>query len=216
MRPPEPKHFAAFPTLVSTWDLKGHPCEEVVIDMIENWKDVGQHRLVNGGKSSYITGDEQFLSDKRLVDLWKTLQSCCDTYTEEAGIDYALISTSWFNTMSEGGSVESHRHERSVISGAYYPYADDGSNPLMLESPIQQLRMNDCIIKVTGFNRYTEHVPALPGSLVLFPSWLKHYVEPNNSKKRYVISFNTIRHADRGYIKTVKDYRIEKHESKNT
>ena len=132
------------------------------------------------------------------------------------GIDYALISTSWFNTMSEGGSVESHRHERSVISGAYYPYADDGSNPLMLESPIQQLRMNDCIIKVTGFNRYTEHVPALPGSLVLFPSWLKHYVEPNNSKKRYVISFNTIRHADRGYIKTVKDYRIEKHESKNT
>tara|TARA_B100000586_G_scaffold261938_1_gene229667 strand:- start:192 stop:842 length:651 start_codon:yes stop_codon:yes gene_type:complete len=216
MRPPEPYHVGAFPTLVSTWNLKGHPCEEIVIDMIENWKDVGQHRLVKGGNSSYITGDEQFLGDKRLVDLWKTMQSCCDTYTEEAGIDYALISTSWFNTLGQGGTVEAHRHERSVISGAYYPYAEEGSNPLMLESPLQALRMNDCIIKSTNFNRYDMDVPVHQGVLVIFPSWLKHYVEPNDSKKRYVISFNTIRLADRGYIKTVKDYRIEKHESNNT
>ena len=223
MRPPEPKHFATFPTLISTWDLKGHPCEEVAIDMIENWQDIGEHRLVKGGHSSYITGNEQFLSDKRLVDLWKTIQSCCDTYTEEAGIDYTLISTSWFNTMSEGNSVEAHRHERSVISGAYYPYADEGSSPLMLESPIQQLRMIDCIIKDTYYSKYNLDIQARTGLLVLFPSWIKHYVEPKpvlrlyrEPKKRYVISFNTIRNADRGYMRTVKDYRMEKHEGDNT
>ncbi len=212
MRPPEPQHFATFPTLVSIWNLKDHGCEKTIIEMIETWPDVTKHRLVKGGDSSYITGDEQFLSDKRLSDLWKTIQSCCDTYTEEAGIDYALISTSWFNTLGQGGTVQSHRHERSVVSGAYYPYAEEGSNPLMLESPLQPLRMNDCIIKPTNFNRYDMDVPVRSGMLVIFPSWLKHYVEPNDSKKRYVVSFNTIRHADKGYIKTVKDYRIEKHE----
>ena len=216
MRPPEPQHFATFPTLVSTWNLKDHSCENVAIDMIENWSNVAGHRLVKGGDSSYITGNEQFLSDKRLVDLWKTIQSCCDTYTEEAGIDYALISTSWFNTLGQSGTVKAHRHERSVISGAYYPYAEEGSSPLMLESPLQSLRMNDCLIKPTNFNRYDMDVPVYQGLLVIFPSWLKHYVEPNDSKKRYVISFNTIRHADRGYVQTVKDYRMERHESDNT
>ena len=116
MRPPEPQHFATFPTLVSIWNLKDHGCEKTIIEMIETWPDVTKHRLVKGGDSSYITGDEQFLSDKRLSDLWKTIQSCCDTYTEEAGIDYALISTSWFNTLGQGGTVQSHRHERSVVS----------------------------------------------------------------------------------------------------
>ena len=82
----------------------------------------------------------------------------------------------------------------------------------MLESPLQPLRMNDCIIKPTNFNRYDMDVPVHSGLLVIFPSWLKHFVEPNDSKKRYVVSFNTIRHADKGYINTVKDYRIEKHE----
>ena len=206
----EPKHFAAFPTLVSSWDIIGHPCESVAVQMINESKDVAQHRLVKGGVSSYITGDEQFLSDERLRDLWKTIQSCCDEYCEEAGIDYTLISTSWFNTMSEGNSVTAHRHERSVISGAYYPYCDEESAPLVLESPLQPLRMNDCIIKPTYYNRYDLDIPTRTGLLVIFPSWLRHYVEPNPGKKRYVISFNTIRSMDRVYLKTIKDYRMEK------
>lgn len=207
---PEAKHFAAFPTLVSSWDIIGHPCESVAVQMINESKDVAQHRLVKGGTSSYITGDEQLLSDKRLTDLWKTLQSCCDEYCEEAGIDYTLISTSWFNTMSEGNSVTAHRHERSVISGAYYPYCDEESGPLVLESPLQPLRMNDCIIKPTYYSRYDLDIQTRTGLLVIFPSWLKHYVEPNPGKKRYVISFNTIRAMDRVYLKTIKDYRMEK------
>ena len=207
---PEAKHFAAFPTLVSSWDIIGHPCESVAVQMINESNNVAQHRLVKGGTSSYITGDEQFLSDKRLTDLWKTLQSCCDEYCEEAGIDYTLISTSWFNTMSEGNSVTAHRHERSVISGAYYPYCDEESGPLVLESPLQPLRMNDCIIKPTYYSRYDLDIQTRTGLVVIFPSWLKHYVEPNPSKKRYVISFNTIRSMDRVYLNTIKDYRMEK------
>ena len=216
MRPPDPKHLAAFPTLISQWDIIGHPCENVAVQMINECDNVGHHRLVQGGRSSYITGNEQFLSDKRLVDLWKTIQSCCDTYCEEAGIDYTLISTSWFNTMEEGNSVGTHRHERSVISGAYYPYCEEESGPLMLESPLQPLRMNDCIIKPTYYSRYDLDIQTRTGLLVIFPSWLRHYVAPNPSKKRYVISFNTIRNADRGYMRTVKDYRTERHERDNT
>ena len=37
---PEAKHFAAFPTLVSSWDIIGHPCESVAVQMINESKDV--------------------------------------------------------------------------------------------------------------------------------------------------------------------------------
>lgn len=210
MRPPEPQNFDIFPTLISSFDLKGHDCEQTVIDMMENLEKTSNHALVHGGQSSYITGDEMFLSDKRLVNLWKTIQSCCDTYTEEAGIDYSLISTSWFNRLEKNGSVDAHRHERSVISGAYYPKCDNGSAPLKFESPLQSYAMNMNFIKQTRFSTYTEVFMPSDGLLILFPSWLKHSVPPNQSNNRYTLSFNTIRHADKGYVQTVKDYRMEK------
>ncbi|MAV94274.1 MAG: hypothetical protein CMA31_01130 [Euryarchaeota archaeon] len=216
MRPPEPRNFDAFPTLISSFDLKGHECEKTAIEMIETWEQTGDHSLVHKGQSSYITGDEMFLNDKRLINLWKTIQECCDVYCGETGIDYTLISTSWFNRLEEYGSVDPHKHERSVISGAYYPKCDNGSAPLMFESPLQPYAMNMNFIKQTKFNTYTEIFTPADGLLILFPSWLKHSVPPNQSSNRYTVSFNTIRHADRGYMKTVKDYRMERHESDNT
>ena len=33
----EARHYPAFPTLISSFDLKDHPCEKTVIEMIETW-----------------------------------------------------------------------------------------------------------------------------------------------------------------------------------
>jgi uncharacterized protein (TIGR02466 family) len=207
MRPPKPRNFNAFPTLISSFDLKGHECEQTVIDMIETYEKIGDHNLVHEGQSSYITGYETFLSDKRLVSLWKTIQSCCDEYCEETGIDYTLISTSWFNLLEKYGSVDGHRHEKSVLSGAYYPKCENGSSPLMFESPLQHYAMNMTFIKQTRFNTYSEGLVPVDGLLILFPSWLRHAVPPNQSGKRYTVSFNTVRTADKEHLATVKDYR---------
>jgi len=206
-------HHQAFPTLISTFELEGHKDEKTVLELIEKFEATGNHRLVHEGQSSYIKGDEQFLNDKRLTDLWKTIQECCDIYTQEAGIDYTLLSTSWFNCLYEGGLVDAHRHERSVISGAYYPYVDPGSSPLILESPIQANFMNTNSINLTNYNRYEIECMPKTGLLVIFPSWLRHSVPRNPTQKRYTISFNTVRHMDRDYYSTLRDYRMEKHES---
>ena len=157
-----------------------------------------------------------FLNDKRLVDLWKTIQECCDQYSNEAGIDYTLISTSWFNTLYEKGSVTPHRHERSVISGAYYPKVDPNSSPLVFESPLQPYQMNMNNIRQTNFNAYNLDFMPQDGLLVLFPSWLRHSVPSNPTEKRYTISFNTIRRDDREHYQTLRDYRTDPHESSNT
>ena len=202
----QPRHYPAFPTLISSFDLSGHPTEKTVMEMIDTWERTGDHALVHEGQSSYITGDEMFLNDIRLIDLWKTIQECCDIYCQECGIDYTLY---------KGGSVNAHRHERSVISGAYYPKCDDESAPLIFESPLQPYQMNMNNINQTQYNQYFLDFNPAPGLLVLFPSWLRHSVPPNGADKRYTISFNTIRRADRDHFQTIRDYRTDPHESKS-
>ena len=66
----QPRHYPAFPTLISSFDLSGHPTEKTVMEMIDTWERTGDHALVHEGQSSYITGDEMFLNDIRLIDLW--------------------------------------------------------------------------------------------------------------------------------------------------
>ena len=44
-----------------------------------------------------------------------------------------MIKNSWMNRVGKGGSVRSHRHEGSVVSGAFYPIADEGSCPLIFK-----------------------------------------------------------------------------------
>ena len=116
----------------------------------------------------------------------------------------------------KNGSVNAHRHERSVISGAYYPKCEDESAPLIFESPLQPYQMNMNNIRQGPYNQYFLDFNPQPGLLVLFPSWLRHSVPPNRSDKRYTISFNTIRREDREHFQTIRDYRTEPHESTDT
>ena len=209
----QPSHHDAFPSLVTSFDIEGHDDQAMVMEMINKYRDFGDHKLVHEGQSSYINGDEQFLNDVRLVNLWKTIQECLDLYTQASGIDYSLISTSWFNSLYQGGSVDAHRHERSIVSGAYYPYVDNGSSPLLFENPMTPYFMNQTNIQETPYNKYELECFPKTGLLVLFPSWMRHRVPANITEKRYTVSFNTIRRADRANLMKIRDYRIEPHES---
>jgi len=209
----EPAHHNAFPSLVTTFDIEGHPDENTVMEMINMYTKFGDHKLVHEGQSSYITGDEQFLNDKRLTNLWKTIQECVDIYTQHLGVDYTLISTSWFNSLYQNGQVDAHRHERSIVSGAYYPYVDGGSAPLVFENPNQVNFMNYSALGLTDYNRYELECYPKTGLLCLFPSWMRHHVPSNTTEKRYTVSFNTIRHSDRAAYAKIRDYRIDPHES---
>ena len=181
------ENFAIFPTLVSAFDLKGHSQEQTCIDIIEQHNNLTDHALIKGGKSSFVVGDEQFLFDKRLEKLRWDIQGCIDSYCDDAGLEPSLLSTSWFNVMGEGSNVERHRHEGSVVSGAYYPLVEDESCPLIFESPLRQVRMCDV------FSSYYVSMKPKNGLLLIFPSWLEHRTDPNASGKRITVSFNTIR-----------------------
>ena len=127
----------------------------------------------------------EFANLKNLID--ERLTEYCDA----AGLGPVEIGKSWVNQQVQEGYVASHRHELSIVSGAYYPMVDEGSGSFVVESPIRTPRMAEIHNKTTDFTANKMEFEPKSGMLILFPSWLYHYSLPNKTANRVTISFNT-------------------------
>jgi len=52
--------------------------------------------------------------------------------------------------------------------------------------------MHEFFVKNSEYNIKNVEVACEQGSLYLFPSWLEHYTNPNQTDDRITISFNTM------------------------
>lgn len=172
--------------MISIFDLKNTNLHLGCHDVIKNYKHLNDHDLVKNGKTSHAEGRYEpnfdgemvwktemenseigvhFLDQPQLLDLRSVLQECCLVYNNRAQLDL-----SWFNIMGKGSSIKAHMHEGSFASGAYYPYVEENSCPLMFENGVS--------------------ITPQIGLLILFPGMLEHKTMPNQSEKRITVSFN--------------------------
>ena len=106
-----------------------------------------------------------FLDQPQLVDLRYAIQECCIIYNNRAQLDI-----SWFNIMGKGSYIKAHSHKGAFVSGAYYPYVEENSCPLIFENGVS--------------------IAPQIGMLILFPGILEHKTMPNQSEKRITVSIN--------------------------
>lgn len=176
-----------FSTPVQEYNLSEYLTEDVarVLQSIQR----SSNDLVDG-----IRGEENPQNIPECAELYKVFQKCVDEYSTSIGIRTSYICESWMNILTKGGSVGVHRHYNSVISAAFYPYVEPNSANLVFVSPLEAFRSMDAHASNSNFGKYTSNVCAMEpytGKLVLFPSWLQHYVPPNKSNLRVTLSFNT-------------------------
>ncbi|WP_421656920.1 TIGR02466 family protein [Leptothermofonsia sp. ETS-13] len=105
-----------------------------------------------------------------------------------------VAANCWANVNPKYASNKIHDHANSLFSGVYYVKTPKDCGNLMFYDP----RSARTFYKpnVQGYTAYTAdavaHV-AEAGLLLIFPSWLKHGVEPNLSDEdRISISFNYV------------------------
>ena len=99
----------------------------------------------------------------------------------------------WVNIMGRGAAHSLHLHPLSCISGTYYVAVPRGAPGLKFEDPRMERFMAAPPRAATAAraNRQWVTLPAQPGQLMLFESWLRHEVAPNASAtQRISISFN--------------------------
>lgn len=200
------KSIAVFPTLVKIYNIKDHPNEKTVIDKIENYQEKVPFDLISNGETSFENYQTWILNHKDLFGLWETIQQCCESFCKEAGLCEPILASSWFNILYKGGRVEAHRHD-GVVSGAYFPMVEPNSSPLIFENPLEHFRMGTQIVEETSFSQRLIEVKPANGMMVLFPSWLRHYVPENKSGKRYTVSFNTVNKSDKDLYSIINDLR---------
>jgi uncharacterized protein (TIGR02466 family) len=99
----------------------------------------------------------------------------------------------WVNIMPKGTVHSLHLHPLSTLSGTYYVRVPAGSPGLKFEDPRLDRYMAAPPRKARAreSNKPWTTIPAEPGKLILFESWLRHEVSPNPVRaERVSISFN--------------------------
>jgi len=99
----------------------------------------------------------------------------------------SVLLNSWISVQRPGEHVTVHNHINSDLSGVFYIKANIDSGILFLRNPLQQFSYTKL------FKRAATPVQVEPvnGKIVLWPSFIDHGVEKNNTKEdRIAIAFN--------------------------
>lgn len=106
------------------------------------------------------------------------------------------VKSTWFNVNFPGNYNMLHTHPTSTLTGVWWIKIPENSGTLFLESPFEftQFKVIDSleprVRQQFGIFESYNFVPE-EGTIVLFPSDIKHSVTENNSKeKRISIAFN--------------------------
>jgi uncharacterized protein (TIGR02466 family) len=105
------------------------------------------------------------------------------------------IVDAWININKNRDFNNTHKHIGSTFSGIYYVKVPENSGVIEFTNPMSELPyvIGDWMIKEYNFfNSKIWKVTPEEGKLMIWPSWLLHYVKPNLSNdSRISIAFNT-------------------------
>ena len=108
------------------------------------------------------------------------------------------IVSMWYNSMKQHEDHRPHSHGNSLLSGVYYPTGTP-SHPSIEFFDKRGVGIIDPTLAKEGGdssaftveNSTSWHYPVIPNSILIFPSWLQHWVSVNKCEiPRISISFN--------------------------
>lgn len=104
------------------------------------------------------------------------------------------ITGCWANIAAPGGPVRMPSHPNNFLSGVYYVQVQPGADTINFHDPRPQTAIfRPPVGELTALNTDQVVVRVEEGTLLIFPSWLVHSVDPNRSNAlRISVSFNTM------------------------
>ena len=195
-----------FPTPVYYLDLEeSGALNQFLKTRIYSWRDRDQHGIVRSNVKQVGAWHSETTMNNRVE-----FKLFVDKVTEQINAVFkdqlysenheAFCMNMWANINPQHGYNRSHIHPGALWSGAYYVNTpiDCGRIVFLDPRPESQMLVIDKQDKTTtGPEQWAEVFhQAIAGRLVLFPSWLRHEVEPNITSipspegDRVSISFN--------------------------
>lgn len=120
-------------------------------------------------------------------------------FKKELGLRLNLflsVSNIWININPKAGFNRPHTHPGAILSGVYYVSANKNPAKIVFKNPSVNIEHYCPDLFIENYNEYNSNICGIipqSGELILFPSWIEHYVEPNiNDEDRISIAFNVI------------------------
>ena len=185
---------AYFPTIIYAKDvqLDNRLFEREVVEWSKKDKGIRRTNMIGWHSTTDMHKIPVF---KTLVDELFKMQM--EIYKEELLSREPIIGNMWANINPPGGYNRPHIHPNSHFSGVYYIKAPQNSGEIVFNDPrsaahmVMPERVKD--IKPPSHLWREVRVNPLEGRMLMFPSWLWHCVEPNESNDiRISVSFNFI------------------------
>jgi uncharacterized protein (TIGR02466 family) len=208
-RTPDEKGFRhLWPTVFLERRLPGHEAANQVLRQVIERLERDNPELT----TDYLGGN--FLTHDNPAVAW--LRECINKtaidYLQHCGLDYALNWSlqGWANINRFGDYHDLHNHPHAYLSGTYYvavPAAPPGlpgrkdrrPGAISFYDPRPQANMT--AIKGDPQIEAEHTVLPTPGSLLLWPAFLHHFVHPNLAKEhRISVSFNLVLKPSEDYL----------------
>lgn len=149
------------------------------------------------GYTSYASLNDLPRRDPVIGDLVKLLDKHVASFAAECAFDLAgrklKLDSLWANVMKPGATHSGHIHPHSVVSGTVYIAVPPGAGAIRFEDPRLAMMMaaptrhDDAPEDLRTF----VYVEPVPGTVLLWESWLRHEVMPHEGKgERVSVSFN--------------------------
>jgi len=142
-----------------------------------------------------LGSDTKMLDQKEFRGLHDVIKQEMNEFARDLSLDidrYPLrITDCWLNVYGQGHSQEFHNHANNVISGIYYAKAPEGCGTLVIQSPYADNMFVAPALENDSLNITQINVRPKEGMMILFRSFVKHAVKPNQSEdERISIAFN--------------------------
>ena len=108
------------------------------------------------------------------------------------GINEIVIPQMWINVNKKNDWNAIHSHGQYNISGTYYVKVPKDSGQIVFRDPRPAAITNNFMVNRFDKGEFRKVKP-IEGLLILFPSYLEHFVEPSNADEdRISISFDVV------------------------
>ena len=147
--------------------------------------------------TSFYRSDASILVDAGLEELEAHVLATARAYLEQTlklPPRQIEVEHAWINIFEPGAQENHHSHDGSLLSCSYYVEAPEDCGCIVFPDPIGARRSYREFTRTSGqemLNRREIAVEPRPGMLVMFESWMPHYIQCNKSDQvRISIAIN--------------------------
>lgn len=190
-----------FSTPIATMALENHEhLNAEIISAIEKIRQNDVEGTTRSNLNGWHSKNDFFLrNEPSFKVLTGSILNAAQSFSNQlAQIDwsqYQISGNGWINVSGENAMNVPHTHPGSHISGTYYVQNPQGNSEKsgMIEFLDPRNDVSGSSFKEFSCTKSSIRIKPAPGTLILFPSYLRHWVYPNESKiQRITIAFNLL------------------------